>query len=184
VAQGDEGDGHRDALDRLTPVVYRELHCVANRYLRREQPGLTLQATELINEVYLRLMEVKQGDWESRAQFFGFCAQLMRRILTDRARKQRNQRHGGNRRRVSFDEGLIVPARPDTDLEALDDALNGLEAVDPRKSRVVELRFYGGLTVEETAAILKVSVETVARDWRLAKLWLLREMNGGREVEA
>ena len=178
------GDGDRQALDKLTPLVYQELHRAARRYMSREQPGHTLQTTALINEVYLRLVDLEEVNWHHRAHFFAVCAQLMRRILTDWARKRRYLKRGGEVRLISLDHALLVSAEPETDLVALDDALNGLAAIDPRKSQVGELRFYGGLSVEETAGVLKVSVETVARDWRLAKLWLVRELSGGKPREA
>ena len=170
------GDGA--ALDRLTPLVYGELHRLARRYMGREPSGHTLQATALVNEAYLRLIDHNNVRWENRAHFFGVAAQIMRHILVDFARSRRNLKRGGDQRRVSIDEALAVSRERAPDLIALDDALKALEAVDRRKSRVVELRFFGGLSVEETAEVLKVSPETVMRDWRLAKMWLLRELEG------
>ena len=172
------GGGDGDALDRLTPLVYEELHRLARRYMGREPSGHTLQATALVNEAYLRLIDHGRVRWENRAHFFGVAAQIMRHILVDFARSRRNLKRGGDLRRVSLDEALAVSGGRAADLVALDDALKALKAVDERKSRVVELRFFGGLSVEETAEVLKVSEETVMRDWRLARMWLLRELEG------
>ena len=169
------GDGQ--ALDRLTPLVYEELHRTARSYMSREQTGHTLQTTALINEVYLRLVEFDRVGWQDRAHFFAVCARLMRRILTDFARARQAQKSGGGAQPLSLDEGLHVPPEPAADLVALDAALDRLARVDERKSQVVELRFFGGLTVGEAAEVLKISQESVKRDWRLAKLWLLREMS-------
>lgn len=169
------GDSH--ALEKLTPLVYQELHRTARRYMAREQPNHTLQTTALINEVYLRLVDLTDVQWHDRAHFFALCASMMRRILIDFARSRKYQKRGGQARRISFDEALLVSREPPADIVALDHALTGLAGVDPRKSQVVELRFFGGLSVEETAAVLKVSHETVKRDWRIAKLWLLRELS-------
>jgi RNA polymerase sigma factor (TIGR02999 family) len=169
------GDSH--ALEKLTPLVYEELHRTARRYMAREQPNHTLQTTALINEVYLRLVDLTNVQWHDRAHFFALCASMMRRILIDFARSRNYQKRGGEARRISFDEALFVSREPPADLVALDEALTGLAEVDRRKSQVVELRFFGGLSVEETAAVLKVSDETVKRDWRMAKLWLLRELS-------
>lgn len=171
--------GDRNALDKLTPLVYRELHRAAKRYMRAQQTGHTLQTTALINEVYLRLVDFKEISWEGRSHFFAVCAQLMRRILTDWARRKRYLKRGKNAPHLSFDEALVATPERGPDLVALDDALTALSEVDLRKSQVVELRFYGGLSVGETASVLKISPETVMRDWRMAKLWLLREMLGG-----
>lgn len=176
--------GDRDALDKLTPLVYRELHRAAKRYMSQQQAGHTLQATALINEVYLRLVDFKEVSWEDRSHFFAVCAQLMRRILTDWARSKLYLKRGKEAPHLSFEEALVVAPERGSDLVALDDALRALSEVDPRKSRVVELRFYAGLSVQETAALLRVSSETVMRDWRMAKLWLLREMSGDAKVEA
>lgn len=172
--------GDEEALQKLLPLVYRQLHRAAQRYMAGERSGHTLQTTALINEVYLRLVDVRGIDWQDRAHFFALCAQLMRRILTDFARSRHYQKRGAGATHVPFDEALLVSSQPDTDLVALDDALNRLALVDARKSRVVELRFFGGLGVEETAEVLKVSNGTVMRDWRLAKVWLLRELNGDK----
>jgi RNA polymerase sigma-70 factor, ECF subfamily len=170
--------GNEEALARLTPLVYNELHRAARRYMVGERSGHTLQATALINEVYLRLIDVKAIDWQNRAHFFAICAQLMRRILTDFARSRRYQKRGGGAHHLPLNEALVFSSQPDRNLVELDDALKRLALVDERKSRVVELRFFGGLDVKETAQVLKVSNETVMRDWKLAKLWLLRELSG------
>jgi RNA polymerase sigma factor (TIGR02999 family) len=172
------GAGDAQALEKLTPLVYKELHRCAQRYMARERPDHTLQTTALINEVYMRLVALAEVNWQDRAHFFAVCARLMRRILTDFARSRRYQKRGGQACRLSFDESLFVPPEPAADLVALDDALNALGKFDERKSQVVELRFFGGLSVEEAAEVLKVSTETVKRDWKLAKLWLLRELSG------
>jgi RNA polymerase sigma factor (TIGR02999 family) len=171
--EGDEG-----ALQRLTPLVYQELRRLAHHYMARQRPDHTLQATALVNEVYLRLVDVQGVAWQDRAHFFAVCAQMMRRILIDFARSRRYLKRGGGAARVSFEEALAVSRNPPADLVALDDALSALSAIDPRKAQVVELRFFGGLSVEETAEVLKVSPETVMRDWKMAKLWLLREISG------
>lgn len=171
-------DGDSRALDKLTPFVYQELHRAAHRHMAREQPGHTLQTTALINEVYLRLVDFHEVSWQGRAHFLAVCARLMRRILTDAARSRRYLKRGGGAHQLCLDEVPLVSREPRADLAALDDALNGLAAVDPRKSQVVELRFFGGLSVEETAEVLKVSRQTVLRDWGLAKVWLLRELTG------
>src|SRR5580658_9777653 len=171
------GDEH--ALEKLTPLVYRQLHRIAQRYMAGERSGHTLQTTALVNEVYLRLVDCGQVNWQDRAHFFAVSAQLMRRILIDFARSRGYQKRGGGAPRISLDEAPSVCNEPDINLVALDDALKALGAVDERKSKVVELKFFGGLSVEETAEVLRVSVETVVRDWRLAKVWLLRELSEG-----
>jgi RNA polymerase sigma factor (TIGR02999 family) len=171
------GDGSRAALERLAPLVYDELHKSAKRYMARENPGHTLQATALINEVYVRLIDVTQIDWQNRAHFFGVCANMMRRILTDFARSRRYLKRGGDAAKITLDETLIPASGRPRDLLALDEALSQLAQVDSRKGRVVEMRFFGGLTVQETAAVLGVSVETVMRDWAFAKAWLLRHLS-------
>jgi RNA polymerase sigma factor (TIGR02999 family) len=172
--------GEQEALHKLTPLVYAELHRTAHRYMARERPGHTLQTTALVNEVYLRLVDTRGVNWQDRAHFFGICARLMRRVLTDFARTKGFLKRGGRSPHVALEEALLVSPKPRADLVALDDALNELSKHDPRKSQVVELRFFGGLTAEETAEVLKVSAETVKRDWELAKVWLLREMRGKR----
>ena len=169
--------GDQLALGQLTPVVYAELHRLAHRYMRGERPGHSLQTTALVNEAYMRLVDYKRMQWQNRAHFFAVSAQLMRRILVDHARRH-NLKRGRGIRHVSFDEAVIVGGDPDVDLVALDDALNALARVDPRKVQVVEMRFFGGLSVEETATVLKVSPVTVRRDWSSAKVWLYRELAG------
>src|SRR5262245_1127374 len=169
--------GDRSALDRLIPLVYAELRRLAHRYMGQERPGHTLQTTALVNEAYLRLIDASQVQWQNRAHFFGVSAQLMRRMLVDFARAHRNLKRGGEAQRVSLDEALLAPQETDADLVALDEALTALAAIDPRQARAVELRFFGGLSVEETAEVLQVSPETVHRDWRTAKAWLLRELS-------
>jgi len=173
------GRGDEEALQKLIPLVYGHLHAAASRYIANERPGHTLQTTALIHETYLRLVNVRKVKWQNRVQFHAICARLMRRILIDFARSRGYQKRGGGAPHVKFDEALLVTARPDANLEALDDALNRLALVDERKSRVVELRFFGGLDVKETAEVLRVSQDTVMRDWKLAKVWLLRDLRGG-----
>lgn len=175
--------GDERALDRLTPLVYNELHRTARRYMAQERPDHTLQATALIDEVYLRLVDCSNVSWQDRNHFFAVCARLMRRILTDFARSRHYQKRGAGIHQITFAEELYVSSEPTTALVALDDALRGLEGVDKRKSDVVELRFFGGLSVKEAASVLGVSDETVKRDWRLAKLWLLREMGAEQAHE-
>jgi len=174
------GRGETRAFERLVPLVHDELRRIARRYMAREHPGHTLQTTALINEAYLRLIQVRQVHWQNRAHFFALSARMMRRILVEFARARRNDKRGGGIRKVTLDEALIVPVEPGQDLVALDDALTELALVHPRKSQVVELRFFGGLSLEETAEALHVSVDTVKRDWRFAKLWLVRELKGER----
>ena len=169
--------GEQAALDQLVPLVHAELQRLAHRHMARERPGHTLQTTGLVNEVYLRLVDVNQVRWQDRVHFFAVSSQLMRRILVDFARSRRYLKRGGGAQKVTFDEALIPSPKRGQDLLLLDDALNALERVDARKSRVVELRFFGGLSVEETAEVLKVSQETILRDWKLAKAWLTREMS-------
>jgi RNA polymerase sigma factor (TIGR02999 family) len=174
-------NGDAQALEKLTPLVYDELHRTARRYMAREHAGHTLQATALINEVYVRLVDLHDVMWKDRAHFFALCASMMRRILTDFARSRNYQKRGGSARQVTLDEKLLISREPPPDIVALDDALNCLAGVDPRKSQVVELRFFGGLSVGETAEVLQVSDETVKRDWRMAKLWLLRELSAEKQ---
>ena len=168
--------GDELALEQLLPVVYRELHSMARRYMAGERLDHTLQASALVNEAYLKLVDVRRVQWQNRAQFFGVSAQLMRRILVDFGRRRHYLKRGGGVPPVTLNEGLAMSSAQSTNLVALDDALNALAAVDPRRVRVVELRFFAGLTVEETAEVLKVSPDTVVRDWRLAKVWLHREL--------
>ncbi len=170
--------GDDDALQKLAPLVYSELHRAARGYMAGERSGHTLQATALINEVYLRLIHSKPSNWQDRAHFFAVSAQMMRRILIDFARARNNQKRGGGAHHLPLEEALVVSSQPDGDLVALDDALKRLSQFDERKGRVVELRFFGGLDVKETAEVLKVSDETVMRDWKLAKVWLLRDLGG------
>src|SRR5580704_13927213 len=176
------GEGDKAALDALVPVVHSELRRLAHRYMRQERPGAGFQTTELVNEVYLKLVDCSRVRWQDRAHFFAIAAQLMRRILVDLARSRRYAKRGGEAIRVTFDEALEAQAVQTPDWIALDDALKALEAVDARKSRVVELRFFGGLSVEETAEVLQVSPDTVHRDWRFAKAWLRRELTHGLET--
>lgn len=173
------GQGDEAALQKLVPLVYDQLHMAARRYMAGEHPGHTLQTTALIHETYLRLVSVRQVKWQDRAHFLAICAQLMRRILVDFARSHGYQKRGADATYVDFDEALVVSSHPGANLVALDDALRRLAEVDERKSRVVELRFFGGLSVKETAEVMKVSVDTVMRDWKLAKVWLLRELSEG-----
>jgi len=170
--------GDEEALRALTPIVYKELHRLARGYMARERTGHTLQATALVNEVYLRLVGTRGIEWQNRTHFLAICAQLMRRILIDFARSRHYHKRGAGAPHLSLDETLVVGKQPHEDLLALDDALKRLALVDERKGRVVELRFFGGLNVKETAEVLKVSQETVLRDWRLAKVWLLRDLSG------
>jgi RNA polymerase sigma factor (TIGR02999 family) len=169
--------GEDAALQELLPLVHQELHRLARRYMFGERPGRTLQTTALVNEAYLRLLGSRKVNWQDRAHFFAISAQLMRRILVDFARERISQKRGGGVQKIVFDEALMGLPERGRDLVALDDALNVLAGVDPRKSKVVELRYFGGLSVEETAEVLKVSPDTVLRDWRLAKAWLKREMS-------
>jgi len=170
------GRGEQAALDELVVLVQGELRKIARRQMRHDRPNASLQATALVNEAYLRLIDLKRVHWQDRAHFFAMAARTMRRVLVDAARARRSLKRGGDAVRVTFDEGLAASTEPARDILALDDALKALDAVHPRQSRVVELRFFGGLSLEETAEALDVSVDTVKRDFRFAKLWLLREM--------
>jgi RNA polymerase sigma factor (TIGR02999 family) len=174
-------NGEQEALEQLIPLVYNELHRLAHRYMERERHGHTLQSTALVHEAYGRLIDLKDVSWQNRAHFFGVSAQLMRRILVDYARSRRFSKRGGEWRQVSLNEAVAVFRDRRTDIVALDDALRTLASIDPRKGRVVELRFFGGLSIMETAEVLKVSQETILRDWRLAKVWLLRELSNADE---
>jgi RNA polymerase sigma-70 factor, ECF subfamily len=169
--------GDQSALEKLTPLVYEQLHRVAQRYMAGQRPGHPLQTTALVNEVYLRLVDCDRVNWQDRAHFFAVSAQLMRRILIDFARSRGYQKRGGGSPHVSLEDAPSVSSEPDPNIVALDDALKALAKVDSRKSQVVELRFFGGLSVEETAEVLRVSAETVGRDWKMAKMWLLEELN-------
>jgi RNA polymerase sigma factor (TIGR02999 family) len=171
-------DGDDGALERLTPLVAAELRRLARAHMRRERLGHTLQTTALMNEAFLRLTDARRIRWQDRAHFLGIAARLMRRVLVDHARSRGYVKRGGGARRVTLDEGAVSSGEPALDVVALDRALEALAAVDARKSRLIDLRFFGGLSVEETAEVLQVSPDTVKRDWRLAKLWLLRELAG------
>jgi RNA polymerase sigma factor (TIGR02999 family) len=171
--------GEKEALDKLIPVVYEELRHLAHSYMRGEHQGHALQTTALVNEAYLRLMDCSKVNWQNRAHFLAISAQLMRRILVDYARSRLYLKRGGAIERVSLEESKIITAGRDPDLIELDDALRALAVVDARKCQVVELRFFGGLTAEETAEVLGVSPDTVLRDWKLARTWLAREMKKG-----
>ena len=170
------GDGDEAALAELTPLVYQQLHRLAHHYLSHERPGHTLQTSALVNEAYLRLIDWKNMRWQNRAHFFAISAQLMRRILVDFARSRRYQKRGGGVPALELNDAALISGEKSTDLVALDEALVSLAQLDARQSQVVELRFFGGLTVDETAEILKVSEATVRRDWSLARAWLRREM--------
>jgi RNA polymerase sigma-70 factor (ECF subfamily) len=171
------GEGDQSALNQMIPLVHAELRHIAARYMARERLGHTLQPTALVNEVYLRLVEVERVRWQNRAHFLAVAARLMRRILVDFARSRRYQKRGGGGERVAFDEALVIDVGRGHDLLALDDALDELARVDDRQSQIVVMRFFAGLTVEEIAGVLGVSTATVMRDWKLAKSWLLRELD-------
>jgi RNA polymerase sigma factor (TIGR02999 family) len=173
------GQGDEVALERLIPMVERELHRIAKRCMAGERAGHSLQATALVNEAYLRLVDVQHVNWQDRTHFLAMSARLMRRILVDWARSKRYQKRGGGALKVTLDDAMAVTDEREHDLVALDEAMQALAVFDERKSKVIELRFFGGLSVEETASLLNVSVDTVMRDWKLAKAWLLREMRGG-----
>lgn len=173
----DWSNGDQAALDRLMPVVYDELRRLASNYLRRERAGHTLQPTALVNEAYLRLVDQRKARWQNRAQFFGVAAQLMRRILVDHARVRQAQKRGGSdQQQLSMSHAERIAAQPEVDLLALHEALNQLAAIDPQQARVVELKFFGGLTIEETAEVIGISHATVERDWTMARAWLRREL--------
>ena len=172
------GRGDKEALDQLMPIVYDELRRQAARYLRKERPGHTLQTTALIHEAYVRLVDQRQVQWQNRAHFFGIAAQLMRRILVDHARTKKRVKRGGSDIRVSLADANIAIKGQDLDFVALDEALQRLAQIDEQQSRIVELRFFSGLSVEETAEALGISNATVKRDWSMAKAWLHRELSG------
>jgi RNA polymerase sigma factor (TIGR02999 family) len=172
----DWSNGDRTALDKLMPFVHDELRKLAHHYMSKERSGHTLQTTALVNEAYLRLVDQKSVRWENRAHFFGIAAQSMREILVEYARRRAAQKRGGDAQRIELDEAALLSDQPATDLVALDEALRELAAFDERKSRVVELRFFGGLTVEETAEVLGIHANTVIRDWDMAKAWLRRQL--------
>lgn len=171
-------NGDKGALEELMPLVYGELRRLAGRYLRRERADHTLQSTALVNEAFLRLVDQKNVQWQNRAHFFGVAAQMIRRILVDHARAHQAGKRGGGAPKLSLDEALGVPERKDLDLLALDEALTGLAKMDEQQSRIVELRFFGGLSIEDTAEVLGISPATVKRDWTMAKAWLYRDMMG------
>ena len=175
------GKGDEAARERLIPLVHQELHQIARRCMAGERVGHSLQATALVNEAYVRLVDGKVVAWQDRAHFLAVSARVMRRILVDHARARHAHKRGGDGARVTFDEALVVTDEPRQDFVALDDALEALAKFDERKSRVVELRFFGGLSVEETASVLNVSPDTVMRDWRVAKAWLQGEMRGDHQ---
>lgn len=171
-------EGDQSALERLAPIVYHELHRLAGRYMKRERPGHSLQTTALVNEAYMRLVDYKRMEWQNRTHFFAVSAQLIRRILVEHARRH-NLKRGGSVQHVSLEEAAVVGGSGSADLVALDDAMKRLAQLDARKEQVVEMRFFGGLSVKETAEVLKVSAVTVMRDWSTAKAWLYRELGGG-----
>ncbi len=173
----DWADGDPDALGRLMPLVFEDLRRMAGSHFARESPGHTLQPTALVNEVYLKLLGPRTVQWQRRAQFFGFAAQLMRRILVDHARARLRDKRGGGVTKIALDDVLDEPLEENLDLIALDDALTTLAEIEPRQAKVVELRFFGGLTVEETAEVLKISPRTVKREWRMARIWLFRQLD-------
>lgn len=171
-------EGNQAALDQLYPLVYNELRRLAHGYLRRERKGHTLQTTALINEAYLRLVDQKQVHWANRSHFFGISAQIMRRILIDHARRYDYAKRGGGAQRISLDEAAVVAKQRGQALLMLDEALKSLAKIDPRRSQVVELRYFGGLNNEEIAGVLKISENTVTRDWNMARAWLYQELSG------
>jgi len=174
----DWSGGDQTALDKLMPLVYDELHRLAHQHMLREKPGHLLQTSALINEAYLRLVDEPQVNWQNRTHFFGIAARLMRRILVDEARKRNSAKRGGEVIQVSLHEAMTVPQEQAANVVALDDALKDLEAIDSRQSEIVELRFFGGLSIDETAEVLKVSPGTVMRDWTFARAWLRNQMSG------
>jgi RNA polymerase sigma-70 factor (ECF subfamily) len=176
-------DGDRAALDGLTPIVHENLRRLAHYYMERERSGHTLQTTALVNEAYMRLVDYKRMQWQDRAHFFAVAAQVMRRILVDHARSH-NVKRGAGVPHVQLDEVAVLSPERAGDLVALDDAMNALARLDPRKVQIIEMRFFGGLSVEETAEVLKVSPATVRRDWSIAKFWLYRELSGGTDDES
>jgi len=178
------GNGDQEALDKLTPLVYQELHRLAEHYMKGERSGHILQTTALVNEVYLRLIDWKNVEWQNRAHFLGVSARLMRHILVNFARKRLTAKRGGAAVQVSLSEAANMTSAQNLDLVALDDALNALAALDPRQSQVIEMRFFGGLSIKETAEALKVSPGTVRRDWSLAQAWLRRELKRGDDRDA
>ena len=178
------GEGEQSALDELVPLVYQEMHRLAQVYMSRERSGHVLQTTALVNEAYIRLVDTTKASWQNRSHFFAICANVMRRILVEWARSRQALKRGGAAVPLELVESLVVADEPGQDLVALDDALKDLSGLDPRKGKVVELRFFGGLSVEETADALKISCETVMRDWKFAKSWLRRELAKEKPVAA
>jgi len=174
----DWSGGDEDALEKLIPLIQPELHRLAHHYMSRERPGQTLQTTALLNEAYFRLIDNPKRDWQNRTHFIAAASQLMRRIMVDRARERRALKRGGDAMKVSLDEAALISEERAEELLALDEALEGLAAQDPRKGQIVELRYFGGLTTEETAAFLKISHRTVRREWRMAKVWLYCALSG------
>jgi RNA polymerase sigma factor (TIGR02999 family) len=178
------GEGEQSALDKLVPLVYQEMHRLAQVYMSRERSGHVLQTTALVNEAYIRLVDTTKASWQNRAHFFAICANVMRRILVEWARSRQALKRGGAAVPLELVESLVAADGPGQDLVALDDALKDLSTLDPRKGKVVELRFFGGLSVEETSDALKISCETVMRDWKFAKSWLRRELAREKPVAA
>ena len=174
----DWGRGEKSALDRLMPVVYNELRRIARNFMRRQNPGHTLQTTALVNEAFLNLVDSSRVNWQSRTHFFAIAAQLMRRVLVDAARRRNSRKRGGDHLRVTFDDGVDIGSESNTDLVALDEALTRLFELNPRHGRIVELKYFGGLTEEQISHMLDISERTVRRDWTLAKAWLFRELSG------
>lgn len=174
----DWGRGEKSALDRLVPLVYQELRRIARNFMRRQNPGHTLQTTDLVNEAFLNLVDSSRVNWQSRTHFFAIAAQLMRRVLVDAARRKNSRKRGGDHLRVTFDEGVDIARENNTDLVALDEALTRLFQLNPRHGRIVELKYFAGLTEEQIAHTLDISERTVRRDWTVAKTWLFRELTG------
>jgi RNA polymerase sigma factor (TIGR02999 family) len=170
-------EGNQAALDRLMPMVYKELRRLAHQYLGKEQKGRTMQTSDLVHEAYLRLVDQRRVHWQNRAHFYGVAAELMRRILVDRARRRRRIKRGGGNTPITLDQDIAFLEQPAVDVIAIDEALTKLAHIDKRKARIVELRFFGGLEVEETAAFLEISERTVMREWKMAKAWLHRELS-------
>lgn len=178
------GQGDQAALERLLPLVYEEMRQIAHHHMRRQRPDHTLQTTALVNEAYLRLVDAQRVQWQNRVHFFALAAQAMRHILVDLARARGNQKRGGGATQVALEEALIVSAERGADVLALDEALQTLAKLNARQSQIVELRYFGGLSEEETAAVLQLSPRTVRRDWSLARAWLYRELNRGQDDDA
>jgi len=176
----DWSNGDAQALEKLVPLVYRDLHRLAERHLRSESSSHTLQSTALVHEAYLRLIDQRNTRWQNRAHFFGISAQLIRRILVDHARARKAEKRGGDAAKIQIDESVAAPEQQNLDLVVLDDCLKTLAGIDPQQARVVELRYFAGLTVEETAEVMRVSPTTIKREWRLAKAWLRREIAKSR----